>query len=319
VNTEAYNLFLKAFNPYLTIDQAKSMLEQVIILDPRYADAYSYLASLWIFSGGHDAVFGREQVLEKAGPLLKKAIQLDKNSLIAHSSIASLRLYYYWDFESVEKQFQICNQLNPSNSDLISPFSDYLLASGKFTEAFILTKKAFDLNKNSEDNWAQMALAYYYDGQQEKTLETINTAGHLYPNNDFIFINSIRLLVYLEKYNKTIGLFEKSMADKQLNDIIPYYLGHLGIAYFKTGEKSKSSAYLNELLLRSRRSPVGSPSFFAAAVYSVMGENDKALQLLEKAYTDHEVEMYWLKVEPLFRPLHGDPRFENLLIKIGIK
>jgi hypothetical protein len=50
-----------------------------------------------------------------------------------------------------------------------------------------------------------------------------------------------------------------------------------------------------------------------------MGENEKALQLLNKAYLDHEVEMYWLKVEPLFRPLHGDPRFENLLKKIGFK
>jgi tetratricopeptide (TPR) repeat protein len=123
----------------------------------------------------------------------------------------------------------------------------------------------------------------------------------------------------LGKYDKAIGLFETRMADKQLNDIIPYYLGHLGIAYFKTGEKSKSATYLNDLLLRSRKSPVGSPSFFAAAVYAAMGETNKSLQTLEKAYTDHEVEMYWLKVEPLFRRLHGNPRFENLLMKIGFK
>jgi thiamine kinase-like enzyme len=64
---------------------------------------------------------------------------------------------------------------------------------------------------------------------------------------------------------------------------------------------------------------VGSPSFFAAAVYTAMRENEKALQMLGKACTDHEVEMYWLKVEPLFRPLHGDPQFENLLFKIGFK
>ena len=122
----------------------------------------------------------------------------------------------------------------------------------------------------------------------------------------------------MAKYDKAIELFEKGTG-KQLNDLIPFYLGHMGIAYFKTGKKSKSITYLNELLIRSRKSPVGSPSFFAAAMYTAMGENDKAFQLLEKAYTDHEVEMYWLKVEPLFRPLHGDPRFENLLIKIGIK
>jgi tetratricopeptide (TPR) repeat protein len=295
------------------------MLERVIILDPGYADAYSTLANLWINSGGHDAVVEREKVLEKAEPLLEKSLQLDKNSLDAHSAMASLRLYYFWDFKSVEKQYQLCKQLNPSNSDIRMPFSDYLLASGKSTEAFSLTKKAFDLNKNSADYWVQMSLAYYYNDQQEKALETIQTAEQLFPNDDFVFINSIRLLDYLGKYDKAIELFENKTEGIQLNDLIPYYLGHIGIAYFKTHNKSKSAIFLNELLSRSRKSPVGSPSFFASAVYTAMGEKDNALQSLEKAYSDHEVEMYWLKVEPLFRPLHGDPRFENILLKIGFK
>jgi thiamine kinase-like enzyme len=50
-----------------------------------------------------------------------------------------------------------------------------------------------------------------------------------------------------------------------------------------------------------------------------MDQTDKALQSLQKAYTDHEVEMTWLKVDPLFKPLHGDPRFENLLRKVGFE
>ena len=110
VNTEAYTLFLKAFNPNLTFDQAKSMLERVIILDPGYADAYSTLAKLWIYSGGHDAVVGRAQVLEKAEPLVEKSLQLDKNSLNAHSAMAILRLYYFWDFESVEMRKLVCSR-----------------------------------------------------------------------------------------------------------------------------------------------------------------------------------------------------------------
>jgi tetratricopeptide (TPR) repeat protein len=164
-----------------------------------------------------------------------------------------------------------------------------------------------------------MALSYFYNGQQEKAFETIETAWHLFPKYILVFTNSIRLYVYLAKYDKAIEFFEKSMPGKQPNDLIPHYLGHLGIAYFKTGNKSKSASFLNELLTRSRKSPVGSPSFFAAAIYTAMGENNKALQMLEKAFTDHEVEMYWLKVEPLFRSLHGDPQFENLLKKIGFK
>jgi TolB-like protein/Tfp pilus assembly protein PilF len=321
-NTEAYNLFLQVLNsdldPSVLFDQKRSKLERAIFLDPGYADAYALLALNWMYRAGHGGDLGRVEVLEKAEPLIKKSLQLDMNSFLAHFIMATLKLYYYWDFESVNKEFQICKQLNPSNSDL-SWFSDYLLASGKNNEAFTLIKKAFDQDKNSLFNWVQMALTYYFDGQQEKALETIETAGRLFEYSEFLFTNSIRLLVYSSMYNKAIELFEKNNEDKQLNDVMPYYLGHLGIAYFKTGNKSKSATFLNELIKRSKKSPVGSPSFFAAAVYTAMGENEKALQMLEKAFTDHEVEMYWLKVEPLFRPLHGDPQFENLLVKIGFK
>jgi thiamine kinase-like enzyme len=93
----------------------------------------------------------------------------------------------------------------------------------------------------------------------------------------------------------------------------------LGIAYFKTGRKSQSNAFLNELSSKSIKPSVGSPSYFAATVYTAMDQTDKALQSLQKAYTDHEVEMTWLKVDPLFKPLHGDPRFENLLRKVGFE
>ncbi len=320
-NTEAYILFLQAWNQYLPFDKAEPKLERAIFLDPGYADAYALLAYYWLHRGAVDGNLEREQVLEKTKPLVEKSLQLDKNSIVAHTVLASLSLYYNWDFDSVQKEFQIINQLNPSNSDLQSTgfFSDYLLASGKYHEAFILTKNSFDRSNNSRDNVTQMALTYYYNNQPEKALETIETARKLFPDDYYILTMSIRLFNYLNKFDKTITLFEKSILNKNLSNLIPLHLGHMGIAYFKTGEKSKSETFLNELITRSRKSPVGSPSFFAAAIYTAMGENDKALKLLEKAYTDHEVEMYWLKVEPLFRLLHGDPRFENLLMKIGFK
>lgn len=164
-----------------------------------------------------------------------------------------------------------------------------------------------------------MALAFYYVGQHEKALETLETTRRLFPSEHLVMLNSVRIFTYLAKYKESRELFENSFGSENLNNIISYYLGHVGIAYFNTGEKSKSSEFLNELLSRSNNSPVGSPSFFAAAIYTAMGENDNAIQTLEKAYNDREVEMYWLKVEPLFNTLHGDPQFEKLLLKIGFK
>jgi serine/threonine-protein kinase len=112
-------------------------------------------------------------------------------------------------------------------------------------------------------------------------------------------------------------LFEKNLANKPVSDLSDSFLGYLGIASFKTGKKSQSAAFLNELYSKSMKSSTGSPSYFAAAVYTAMDETDKAHQFLQKAYTNHEVDLAWLNVDPIFHSLHGDPRFENLLRKIG--
>ncbi len=318
-NTEAYTLFLQAYNLNLSFEQAKQKLERAIFLDPGYADAYAYMAERWVYRGGYIGDLSRQQVLDKAEPLLKEALMKDKNSILAHATLASLRLYYYWDFTSVEKEFRVFKELAPSNSQALYVFSDYLAASGNFEEAFSVTKNFFDQDKSSVLSWVYLALGYYFEGEQDKAMETNETALRLFPHSQYLIESTIRLFTYMGKYKQAAGLFEKSLPDSNLKDLFSRLLGNMGIVYFKTGENNSSAIFLNELLTRSNKSAVGSPSFYAAAVYTAMGEKDKAIQLLEKAYSNHEVEMYWLKVEPPLSPLHGDPRFENLLVKIGVK
>jgi tetratricopeptide (TPR) repeat protein len=302
--------------PFEEFEEARSSLERAILLDPQFADAYAALAYLWINRGGHGGDLERDIVLKEATALIDKAQQIDNSSLLMHTVKATLSLYYKWDFLTVEKELRTFELLAPSNTDLISVFSDYLLATGNLKEALKLSDNAFKQNKSSF-NWVQISLAYYYNNERENAYETISTAWHLFPGDGLIFTNTIRIFNYLEKYNKTIEFFEKNTTETSPVNLISYHLGHMGVAYNKTGNKEKTYSYLNELISRSKESPVGSPSFFAAAIYTSLGQNEKALESLDKAYSDHEVEMYWLKVEPFFKPLHGDPRFENILRKIG--
>jgi TolB-like protein len=317
-NTEAYTLVLQAQNESLTFEQMKAKLERAIFLDPKYADAYASLALYWLYRGGHAGDMSRDHIMEQAVPLIEKAQQLDSSSLLMHIANVTLNLYYKWDFITVEKELETFKQLAPSNPEFINIFSDYLLATGKFKESLKLWDYAFKQNK-SLSNWGHISLAYYFNNEPEKAYEKIETAWQLFPGNGFIFTNTIRIFNYLEKYNATIEFFEKNSGDTSQGNLIPYYLGHMGVAYNKVGNNEKAYSYLNELISRSKKSPVGSPSFFAAAIYTSLGQKDKAIESLGKAFSDHEVEMYWLKVEPLFRPLHGDPRFENLVMKIGFK
>jgi TolB-like protein/Tfp pilus assembly protein PilF len=319
-NTEAYLLFLQAQHGMGQNENVQQLLEKAVLLDPGFADAYAALAFSWLIKGND--LYGklnREQVLEKTEPLLKKALQLDKNSMLAHTYLASVSLWYKWDFDSVEKEFNLVKQLNPSNSEVFLEFAQYLIIIGKTEDALTITNKFFNEGDITENKYVAMAMAYCFNGDQEKALQTVQTYLNVIQSDNFILYNSMRIYVSLGKYDKVIGLFDKNLANKPLSDLSDCFLGYLGIASFKTGKKSQSSAFLNELESRIRKSYSGSPSYFAAEVYTAMDQNDKAFQSLQKAYTAHEVEMVWLKMDPLFRSLRNDSRFENLLKKIGFK
>lgn len=319
-NTEAYLLFLQALVGNGQLESAKQQLEKAIVLDPGFADAYATLAFFSLIQGND--LYGklsRQQVIEKTEPLLKKALQLDNNSVMAHSYQASVNLWYNWDFDSVEKEYRIVNKLNPSSSEAYLEFVQYLLISGKFDDAINICLKALTDYDISGHKYVALALAYCYSGQQEKALTTADTYLNIFQSDNYILYNSMRVYVSLGKYEKVIDLFGKNLGKKPVNELSDSFLGYMGIASYKTGNKSQSETFLNELASRCTNPSSGSPSYFAAAVYTAMNEKDRAFQLLQAAYNEHETEMVWLKVDPLFFSLRGDQRFENILQKIGFK
>jgi TolB-like protein len=319
-NTEAYLLYLQATQGNTQYEYAQKLLEKAISLDAGFSDAYATLAFYW-FVQGNDLYgkLSREQVLEKAEPLLKKALETDQNSVVVHTYMASIKLWYYWDFETVGKEFQLATQLNPSSSDIYLEFVQYLIIIGKFEEALSLSKNGFNDLDITEVKYVTMALAYFYSGQQEKSLETVDTYLHIFQNDNYILNNSMSIYIRTAKYEKVIELFEKNLINKPINELSNCFLGYLSIAYYKMGKMNQYTSFLKELSSKSKNTNVGSPSYFEAAVYISMDEKEKALQSLHSAYSKHEAEMVWLKTDPLFKSLHGDLRFENMLKEIGFK
>lgn len=314
-NIEAYNLYLQAIDAQASLNKSISLLDAAIVLDSTFADAYAFKATCWLFRGGYDGDLNSQDAINHAQPLLEKALQLNPNLASAHSGIALMNLLYKWDFETVENEFQKVLQLNPSNTEIALSFSDFLLAMGRFGEALNYCADAFTKDSTSPSIRWGLALSQYYNNNSKKALQTMGTTVSLFENNTFIRLNDIRINNYAGKYDNAVIAFRKyiSLFGQHL---YPYILGHAAIAYYKTGQKDSAQKFLNEIIIRSKQSPVGSPSYFAAGIYTAMGKNDEAIKWLQKAYTDHEVEMYWLKVEPLFKPLRNDPRFKALLNKV---
>jgi TolB-like protein/class 3 adenylate cyclase len=314
-NIEAYNLYLRARNTVFD-ERRQFLLQAAIVLDSAFADAYAELANFWIFYGGYDGKATGQQVLDNAKPLLKKALQLNPDLPYVHLNLAYLNFMYIWDFETARKEYQISRELSPSNPDVTAQFVDYLLAMGNFKDALRNATEGFTLDSNI--NIKDLALANYFNGNLKSAMELISRMYYRDKLFGFAFVNYLRIGVYCGEYSKVISVFEEDK--KNFEPDIPYLpLCYAAIAYHKSDLKDSATKYLQEIKTRGEKSPIGSPSFYIACIYTAMNENDQAIQWLQKGYRDHEVEMYWINVDPVLVPLHNDPRFKELTSKIGFK
>jgi tetratricopeptide (TPR) repeat protein len=123
--------------------------------------------------------------------------------------------------------------------------------------------------------------------------------------------------IYLNvgNYDEAIKILEQGMAVG--NERIPSFLGDLSVACFKSGQLEKANEIIEELRSLESKGSQGSPSFFLAQTYAGIGEKELAFEWLEKSYEAHEVEMIWLKIEPQFNSIREDPRFTNLMKRVG--
>ena len=322
-NLEAYGLYLQA-SAYLwwerpdapkAFEQDIELLNKAISLDSSFAQAYSYLALHWIIAGNYAGFLNAPEVLSKAKPLLQKALELDINLASAHNYTALIHLFFELDFSKVENEYQRVLQLSPSNSGAIGFLSNYLISVGRSAEALEGSKKALQDDRKSSTRWESVASAYYYNKQLDKALETIETAKRLFEGDDFIRVSFIELKTFAGKYAEVIREYE---TDTTFFGGVasPFILAPVATAYFRSGRSDKAKELLNWMTEMSKKSPLQSPSFCAASVYAVMGDKQNAFKYLEKAIADHEVEIYWTKVYPLFESLHEEPRWRELISKL---
>jgi len=316
-NMEAYNLYLEAlfilnnFFGQTDYPKAYELLEKAVALDPDFALAYTRMADYWTFQGIFTGVLEMEEVLKEALPLLEKSLELDDKEPDTHESLAYIYLYFQWDFEKAEVEFNKIRELSPSF--VINP--DYFLASGRYQEALVESTKRIKYDMNNPAAWSSHGLSLYFNDHAEESLATLERALKKFPNDPFLLSETGRVFIFLNEYNKAIKILEPHL--NKIDRRPPRDLGFLAISYYKTNQNSKSNDLLEEIKQMSQGSSVGSPAFYIAMLYAQMGEIDLAFEWLDKAYTNHEVEMYWLKVEPPFEPLKSDPRWQEMLDKVG--
>jgi DNA-binding winged helix-turn-helix (wHTH) protein/TolB-like protein/Tfp pilus assembly protein PilF len=313
-NTEAYQLYVmgryyrnKAGSGWR--DKGIECFTRAIKLDPAYALAYAGLADFYVLRS--DSVPPRATAL-KAKEVALKALELDDQLAEAHTALAVVKFSYDWDWAGAENAFQRALALNPGYADAHYYHARYLMAMGRAEESLIEIKQALALAPASIRINMNMAWLYYMARQYDQAIEQFRKTLDMDPN---FRTAHLRLgQTYLQK-----GMFPEAIAEIQKRETGPESSGGLvalAYAYAISGHKDKALTLLDDLKERMKQRYIG--AFGIAIIYVGLGDSDQALEWLQKAYEDRSPLMITLKVEPRFDSLRADPRFADLLRRVGL-
>ncbi len=314
-NMVAYSLYLEGRNAF-RLDVSDSLMLEAIRLDPDFGEAYGILArnKLYqiIFSRGM-IVSNLEEYLQEVNGLLDKSLSLNPHNADAYIHKGAINLWFEWDFEKARSQYEEALRLNPSFNYIA--YAEFLLAMGDFEEALQESKRNTSANRSSSYGWVIEAMTDHFLGEHKRAEEAIAIAKITSSEDTLTNSNFLRLLIYQGRYEEMLVSYSAIPAD----DLYPRAMGFAALAYYHTGRQSEVDRIIETLKQQSNESPIGSPAYHLAMIYAQMRKVDLAFEWLDKAHQDREIEMYWLKVEPPLEPLHGDPRWTELLFKVGFE
>jgi len=314
-NAEAYQLYLKGryFWNKGTEEGAKKAIEcfqQAIEKDPGYALAYSWLAGAYDTLAGFGWLPPREAIPKSRAAALK-ALEIDDRQAIAHAELGYISFSYDYDWPAAGKHYARAIALTPSAT--LFTYAVYLTALGRHDEALAEAKRSLQIDPLAPMHNFRLARALYMARRYDEAIEQCKQMLEMDPSYPLAHWQLGQLYVEKGMYREALSELE---TDKVLTHGSPPALAYLGNVLARAGERSRALQALEELKAVSKQKYAYSPGF--ARIYTGLGDKDQAFAWLEKAYEERATPLYWLKVDPIWDPLRSDPRFNDLLRRIGL-
>ncbi|NEU07099.1 hypothetical protein GZH53_02130 [Flavihumibacter sp. R14] len=316
-DTEAYQLYLQGRYFWNRRNEegmkaAVRFFEKALQKDPDYALAWSGLADTYSLMGEYTNI-PRRELLPKQMMAVKRALELDPNLGEAHISLATALMLNDWDWVNSEKEFKTGIGLNPKYATGRHWYAEWLLFNGRFAEALHEITLAVELDPVSPGIMKDKGIHYYYTGKYDDGIEIAMKTLDLYP--DFIPIYRLLSLCYQAK-----GMTEKAIEENNKWGDLTGNKGKTDVAlayiYAASGQTSEANAILN-VLKKNQLSPNDYRAL--GLVYGALGEKDEAFKWLQKSLDMHEESLCSLKIDPKAGPLRDDPRYHEILKKIGLE
>ena len=311
-NPEAHRLYLLGRYHFAKFTRAGwtnaiHYYEQALQIDPNFALAYCGLADTYGWAGGQ-IMAGRE-AWAKEMELAEKALALDPNLAEAHLAMGTA-LFSMLGPHASEKELDRAVELNPN---LVLAYDQYgwtFSEMGRFDEAIAAEKRALELDPLSTFLNTDLAFFLYWARRYEDAITQIRKTLELDSNNGFAHSVLGWCLIWKGSKADARAEFQKATT---LDDL-PWYVGSLGYACAVSGDHAKAEQVLHQLEELAKQRYVSPAN--RASVYLGLGENEKALDWLEKAYEDRDPIFWWINGDQLYDSVRHAPRFEALVQKV---
>ncbi len=314
-STDAYQLYLKSryYWNKRTEDGLKKGIaysEQAIEKDPGYALAYAGLADSYIVLAEY-GLLRADEALPRAKSAATRALEIDETLSEGHTSLAAVREYYDWDWAAAEKEYKRAIELNPNYPTGHQWYAECLSEMGRHNEAIGEINQAQELDPLSLIINAVVGKTFYLAGQYDRAIEQLRKVLELDPNFPGVHI-------WLGLANEQKGQYAEAVAELQKARGLtgPEVTGFLGHAYAAWGKRAEALRLLDELKQLSKRNFV--PPYSIAVIHLGLGEKDQTFEWLEMAFKERSPSLARLKVDPMLASLRPDPKFQDLVRRVGL-
>lgn len=317
VSPEVYESYLKGRfalgkgNSRADIDESLADFEEAIRQDPTFAPAYVSLASAHselatVFMGAPPET-ERAKVVNAA----RKALELDPELAEAHVLLASTH-QEQWQWTEAESEFRRALQINPNDAAAHNGLARWLLSHGRADEALTWAQRGRELDpvavSGTNIGWILFSARRYEEAKQE-----LRSVVAVRPDDTGALWDLGFVLIANRQAEEAIPYLEKALS---VTGRSPGVIGVLIRAYAHAGRRADALRLLEQLKKRQQAGYVPAAAFVNA--YLGLGENEEAFAWLERSYKEHSNILQWLKVHPYFDPLRDDPRFKDLVHRVGL-
>lgn len=319
VNPEAYDAYLRGryymeneFTTAEPLNKAKNYFEEAVKKDPGFAAAYSGLADAYIYL----ALFRQispEAAYRSAEPAVRRALELDDTSGEAYDTQAVLNWRFRWDGDAAERSLNQAIALAPSYSCAHEDRGEYLAFRGRRAEAEAEMVKSRELDPSIGSAITESGVDYQlrdFAGLVEASRKGVDLNPNEWVEHFYLgvgFEGTGKQLEAISEYQKAVAL---SGGDQDATAALAH-------AYVSVGRRAEAQKILEDMEQKTKSAYV-SP-YLLATVYAALGGKERAFQLLEKAYAEKSLDITWhLKADLRIDNLRSDPRYQNLLSRIGL-